>query len=164
MIGPAPWPSVPPGPSCQVADAACPHIIAIRVGRPHDGAEVGVPDREGIRQERNGTGHRRVSCKSWPWDLVGSPTCHTDPRSRRHGCPPTMTRSGQIGATQTLQTRADALGIYPERRDHIHSIRRATQVARVRRDREAQRFIIWRRPAVKRPRPEWCRVRSSAED
>src|SRR5262249_54144454 len=34
----------------QVTDAARPQIVAIRVGRPHDRAEVGVPDREGIRQ------------------------------------------------------------------------------------------------------------------
>src|SRR5690242_5782235 len=32
----------------QVADAACPHVIAVWIGRPHDGAEVGISDCEGI--------------------------------------------------------------------------------------------------------------------
>src|SRR5262249_40047478 len=37
--------------------------------------------------------------------------------------PPVMPRSGQPGATQIPQIRTHALGIYAERRNHIHTVR-----------------------------------------
>ncbi len=69
VTGPCPSPSVPPAAQViHVADAAGPQVTAIRVGRPHDRAVIGVPDREGIRQRVVDTGCPRASCMTWPSD------------------------------------------------------------------------------------------------
>ena len=69
-----------------VADPAGPHVVAVRVGRPHQRAVVGVADREGIGQrelERHVAarvvGHRRRRPCS-------APTGRSGRRSRRRAC------------------------------------------------------------------------------
>jgi hypothetical protein len=125
----------------HVADAARPQVHAIRIGRPHDGAEVGVPDGEGIRQSivigeviarHVRHGHRT---------LLDRPVVILTLIPGGMGARPTMIRSGKIAETQARQTRADTVGIHTERRDHIRSIRRPTQGAVVRRNRESRRHI-----------------------
>ena len=123
----------------HVADAAAEQVVAVRIGRCHDRAEVGVADRERIRQSaviRDIVARHVTHCDG---TLLGRPVVILTLVPSGMNARPTMIRSWQIGETQALQARADAFGIHTERRDHIHSVRRATKVAR--RYRESRRDV-----------------------
>src|SRR5262245_47740458 len=87
----------------DVADASCPQIIAIRVGRPHDGAEVGISNGEGIGESamvRNifarHVGHGNGTLYDRPLVIVTLVPGTVDRA-------PVMSSSGQPSATHILQ-------------------------------------------------------------